>query len=51
MAQAVGESRAHKILIPSGKCSISVAGTKDMQLQGYVDAALAELRAIANSGN
>lgn len=51
MALAVGDSRAYKILIPSSKCSIFVAGTRDLQLQGYVDAAVAELSSIINNAS
>lgn len=40
MAEAVGGSRAKKILIPVNGCGVTVAGVKDMQLSGYVTDAL-----------
>lgn len=40
MAQAVGESRAPKVLIPINKCSVQVAGCSEMGLQQYVDEAV-----------
>ena len=40
MAEAVGGSRAKKILIPVNSCSVSVVGVEDMPLAGYVTAAL-----------
>lgn len=40
MANAVGASRAHKILIPVNKC-VTVAGVKDMSLNEYIDKAIA----------
>lgn len=43
MAEAVGESRARKILIPVNNCSITVAGTADLPLSGYVSSALSQL--------
>jgi len=36
MAAAVGGSSAEKILIPSAKCGIYVAGTKEMTLAEYI---------------
>ena len=43
MAEAVGESRARKILIPVNNCNITVAGTADLPLSGYVSSALSQL--------
>lgn len=40
MAEAVGESRAHKILIPINKCSVQIAGCTDLSLPQYVDEAV-----------
>ena len=36
MAEAVGGCRGKKILIPMNSCGVSVAGTQDMGLAGYV---------------
>ena len=44
MAEAVGGSRAQKILIPVTSCKITVAGTADLQLSGYVRMAVDEIR-------
>lgn len=41
MAQAIGESRAPKVLIPISKCAVQVAGCVEMGLQQYVDEAIA----------
>ena len=43
MAEAVGESRARKILSPVNNCNITVAGTADLPLSGYVSSALSQL--------
>lgn len=40
MAEAIGESRAPKVLIPISKCAVQVAGCSDMGLQQYVDEAV-----------
>lgn len=42
MANAVGASPAHKILIPVNKC-VTVAGVMDMSLNEYIDKAIASL--------
>lgn len=36
MAEAVGGCRGKKILIPMNSCGVSVAGTQEMGLAGYV---------------
>lgn len=36
MAEAVGDCRGKKILIPMNSCGVSVAGTQEMGLAGYV---------------
>lgn len=36
MAQAVGESKAKKILIPINKCHSHIVGTRDLSLPEYV---------------
>ena len=43
MSEAVGSSRAHKLLIPVNSCSITVAGVADMPLSGYVSSAVDRL--------
>ena len=40
MANSVGASQAHKILIPVNKC-VTVAGVMDMSLNEYIDKAIA----------
>lgn len=42
MANAVGASPAHKILIPVNKC-VTVAGVMDMSLNEYIEKAIASL--------
>ena len=37
MASALGESMAHKLLIPIGKCRVSVAGVTQKPLAVYID--------------
>lgn len=43
MAAAVSESRAHKLLIPVSRCSVTVVGVQELSLSEYV--ALAAKRA------
>ena len=40
MAQAVGASNAQKILIPTEKCGVHVAGTQNMALAQYIEDAV-----------
>lgn len=40
MAAAVSESRAKKILIPVNKCSVSIAGVREMSMSDYIKEAL-----------
>ena len=40
MAQAVGESRAEKILLPVSKCSVAIAGMKEMTMNESIESAL-----------
>jgi hypothetical protein len=47
MAKAVGESDALKILIPSNKCNLLVAGTRETMLAEYIDAAVKLLDQVA----
>ena len=42
MAVAVGKSRAHKLLIPSARCSITVVGTQEGSYSDYIAAAADE---------
>ena len=37
MAQAIGESGAQKMLIPIGKCSLTIAGLTQKPLAAYID--------------
>ena len=43
MAQAVGESRAVRILIPIGKCRTKIAGLGDIPLSCAVESAVGEV--------
>jgi len=49
MAEAVGGCRAKKYLIPMNSCGVAVAGTRELSLPGYVQAAV-ELLACEFSG-
>ena len=44
MAEAVSMSSAHKILIPTDKCAISIAGAGTKPLQAYIDAVIEEIK-------
>ena len=50
MAEAVGGSRAKKILIPVNGCGVTVAGVQDMQLSGYVTDALRKAEQFIRNG-
>jgi len=43
MAQAIGQSRAQKILVPIGKCHLFVAGTRELSLGEYISDAVREI--------
>lgn len=43
MAEAVGSSKAHKVLIPVNKC-VTVSGVKPMSLNEYIEDAIASLQ-------
>lgn len=46
MAEAVGGCRGKKILIPTNSCGVSVAGTQEMGLAGYVKLAADQAEAF-----
>ena len=46
IAEAVGGCRGKKILIPMNSCGVSVAGTKEMGLAGYVKLAADQAEAF-----
>lgn len=46
MAEAVGGCRGKKILIPMNSCGVSVAGTQEMGLAGYVKLAAGQAEAF-----
>lgn len=48
MANAVGESGAAKILIPSNKCSLLVAGSAEKMLGEYIEDAIRLLESLRN---
>lgn len=49
MAQAVGESKAVRILVPIGKCRTKVAGLPDIPLSAAVEAAVNETVRIVSA--
>lgn len=49
MAQAVGRSRAHKILVPMNRCQVSVAGLPKLSMAEAVEAAVREAAARLRS--
>lgn len=51
MAEAVGRSRAEKVLIPGDKCAIHVAGTAKMTLGEYADRAVQKILELEANGN
>lgn len=46
MAAAIAESPAHKVLIPSGRCLISVAGCQEMSMSAYVEDAVEKIKKL-----
>lgn len=46
MAAAISQSRAKKILIPVSKCSVMVAGVRDLPLSDYIREALTTAKAM-----
>lgn len=46
MAQAVGQSKAYKILIPVNRCNTMVVGTKELPLSEYVQMAVEQVKQI-----
>ena len=48
MAEAVTQGNAHKILIPTDKCSVSVAGVAATSMQEYINDVVKKLRAVAS---
>jgi len=46
MAQAVGQSKAHKILIPVNRCNNTVVGIKELSLNEYIQLAVQQVRQI-----
>ena len=49
MAEAVASSRAEKILIPSNRCQLTVAGTQNKSLQEYIGEAIELIATQARS--
>lgn len=50
MAQAVGESKAVRILIPIGKCRTKIAGMSDLPLAALVENAVSEVCRLLSKG-
>jgi len=46
MAKAIGASNAQKILIPTEKCGVHVAGTQSMALAQYIEEAVQSIIAL-----
>lgn len=51
MAKAVGESKAHKLLIPLNKCNNIIIGKQDLSLTEYINLTIEELLKIINSND
>ena len=47
MAYNIGKSRAHKVLIPVNRCSVSIAGVTDKRLGDCIKDAVDIIRSIA----
>lgn len=50
MAVAVGQSRATKLLLPVNQCKNIIVGTQQMTLSQLIAEAVAQLRAMSESG-
>ncbi len=48
MALAVGQSSAHKILLPINKCNNVVVGVQELSYKEYVDLAIEHVKRIVN---
>ncbi|MBA1335460.1 MAG: hypothetical protein HPY66_1085 [Firmicutes bacterium] len=46
MAQAIGQSKAHKILIPVNKCNNTVVGLKELPFNEYIQLAVQQVKQI-----
>lgn len=46
MARAIGQSDAHKILVPINKCNLTVVGQKNLSFGEYMDEAIAAVRPL-----
>ena len=52
MAAAIGKSKAHKILVPSARCGIYIAGTAALPMSEYISQAVrAAVDYIRQGGN
>ncbi|MBR6739829.1 MAG: DUF3842 family protein [Clostridia bacterium] len=47
MAMAIGTSDAYKVLIPFGKCGLCMAGTPELSLSEYIQAAVKKILSLA----
>ncbi len=43
MAVAIGQSSAHKILLPITKCNVSIVGKQELSTKEMIEGAVAEL--------
>jgi hypothetical protein len=48
MALAVGQSSAHKVLIPINKCNNAVVGVQELSYKEYVDLAIEQVKRIVD---
>lgn len=48
MAIAVGESKAHKVLIPVNRCNHFVVGAQDLSLTDYIQLACEHVKSLLN---
>jgi len=46
MAVAVGQSRAHKVLLPVNRCNNYIVGIRDMPVSELIEAAIAHIRQV-----
>ncbi len=51
MAEAIGESKAHKILLPINRCGIHVVGVKEMNLSALIDDAVLAISDYCSNRN
>ena len=48
MAQAVGQARAEKVLLPINRCNTHIAGVQDMPIGDLIELAVARVKYLVN---